>query len=261
MNRCLRVLGVIMATFCASPAVAQQRVTLRMLPPVGQTTHYRLSVKLWVSAQGLPKFESEEPIVTEIMFYTQRVLHREGGLWTVATHVDSSIMVSGRRRLPFDSLRGEVVREVMDSLGGRHSSAVTTPPDANPTMLTGVSSGGRLGFHGVHLPVRPVRVAESWVDPNTAAVQSRGGGALTKAPTTYRLDRLEREGNHRVAVISFTTPISVRGAGGSYASRGRWKGVARLDIDGGRLLQWTVDQTLEGGGGGSRSLVELDRLH
>ncbi len=211
-----------------------------MVPHVGQTSHYRYTLQV----RRIPdRADVAAPTVTQVIYFTARVIGHNARLWTVSRHVDSSTVTSSQGRLPGDPMRGMSTREVMDSLGRRDSTILTTPPLANPTMSLGPTSDNTIEHTDLSLPVRPVGIGESWTDSSSVSIPVGNGVSGLEGWAVYRLEALEHDGGHRSAVISFTRPITMNGARGGPAG-GTVTGLVHLDLAAGRITQASISENL-----------------
>ncbi len=241
MYRPSLVLSFVPLVLVPAPAAAQHRVELRMLPHVGQTSHYRYAFQV----RRIPdRADVTAPTVTQVIYFTARVVGQNGRLWTVSRHVDSSTVTPSQGRLPGDPMRGMSTREVMDSLGRRDSTMLTTPPQANPTMSLGPTSDNTIVNVDLSLPVRPVAVGDSWTDSNSVSIPVGNGVSGVEGWAVYRLEALEHDGGHRLAVISFTRPITMNGARGGPPG-GTVAGLVHLDLDAGQMTQMSIHEGLD----------------
>ncbi len=234
----------------ATGSDAQQAVRLRFLPPVGQVTHYRMVTEMWMRIPEMTSADTAQPIVDQTEYFTRTVVARKHGTWTARTVIDSARTggTFGARMGKGDAFRGTVIRQTFDSLGQMDSSRVTPPPGAPASA----AEDSRL-VNGIHrselsFPARPVRVGESWTDSEAMSMPLGQAHESLHARITFRLERLEREGKDRVAVISSTMPIvgeaSVPNVG-SVPVTGVVKGTYRLDVDAGRLLDASTDANVK----------------
>lgn len=258
--------------FLASTATAsgaQQTVRLRLLPPVGQVTHYRMTTRMWMRIPGTTPADTAQLIMEQTEYSTRTIIARKGGMWTARTVVDSSQTggMFGTLMGKGDAFRGMVIRQTFDSLGRMDSSKVTPPPGAPAFVARGSGLTNGIQRSKLSFPARPVRVGESWTDSMAASVPLGHAQQSLHGRITFRLERLEREGKDRVAVISSTMPIVGTGAAanvGTFAETGVMNGTYRLDLDAGRLLDETmgVDVKLKAGSETTtvRSHSEIRRL-
>ncbi len=241
MYRLTHVLSSALLVLAAAPAAAQQRVELRMLPHVGQTSHYRYTLQV----RRIPDRADVAALsVTQIIYFTARVIARNGGLWTVSRHVDSSGVTSSQGRLAGDPMRGMSTRVVMDLLGRRDSTILTTPPLANPTMPVRPTSDNTIVHVDLSLPVHPVAVGDSWTDSNSVSIPVGNGVSGVEGWAVYRLNGLKRRSGRRLAVISFARPITINGTRGGPGS-GRMTAIVHLDLDAGRITQMSIHESLD----------------
>jgi hypothetical protein len=239
---------MIAASCVAAPAAAQQTVLLRFTPPVGQVVHYRTVSQTWMRIPGMPAGDTTQPTVTQMVYTTRAVTAMHGASRVVTVTVDSS-----RREMPAmggmmpsgDMLRGMITTEWIDPLGHVDSVAVTPPPGANPMVADAMRRNAGSGRSNLPLPDHAVRPGDSWTDSLTMDFSAaRGAGGATTFRLTYRLERIERQGGSRVAVIAMSgSAASDNTAAGGMQSG--MKGEYRLDIDASRLVSLTNDMSVE----------------
>jgi hypothetical protein len=254
------------AVLAAAPSGAQQTVRLRLLPPVGQVSHYRTVLKTWMQIPGVTSGDSSQPIMDQTMYSTRKIVARHGGTWTATTVIDSSRMTGMGGRAPAgDMYRGLVVRQTVDSLGRTDSSAVTPPAGASPAMAQAMERGNSSSHSNLSLPLHPVRVGESWIDSTSVTVPGGQGQQAIQARVTYRLERLEHAGSDRVALISSTMSFVTHTAAASASATGVVNGTYRLDLDAGRLLDASSEMTMKmntsAGTATSRTHSEVRLVH
>lgn len=261
MRRLIGLVGLVMPCVAAAPATAQQSARLRYAPPVGQVSHYRMTVKTWARVPRLASRDTVELIMADTVYSTQRILSRRHGLTVMTVSLDSSRIAT---KLPValspESSRGVILREVIDSLGRRDSTAVTIPPHANRMVAQLLKKAG-MGGAGLSVPPRRVRVGESWTDSmSTSTVVPEGGKSqdyYVHTRSTYRLERLEHRGADRVAV--FSAKIVSTGTAGSRKESSTGTGLYRFDLNASRLISATLESRLSGGTVVVREATELLR--
>ena len=248
MSKLPAAAAVIAATVFAVPGSAQQGVLLRFTPPVGQVTHYRNVNQTWMQIPGMSSGDTSVPTMTQTMYTTKTVTAASGSSRVVSTTVDSSArqMPGMEGMMPSgDMFRGMVTIQRIDPLGRVDSVSVTPPPGADPMVAEALQRGASSNRSSLPLPERALGVGDSWTDSLSLPLSAGMGGALTTFHLTYRLDRIERVGGARVAVISMTGAVGTVGAGAAGAATGTMSGQFRFDLDASRLISVTNDMTGE----------------
>ena len=211
-----------------------QSVQLRFAPTVGQVTHYRIASRQWASTDtaGTPGMQST-------MYQTQTVLPMDGPNHVLRVMFDSTVMsgaAAGR-----DAMRGWAITIHQDPSGNTISTDVTAPPGV-PGFLAGMMGKNMRSTKGPNSrqwPQGAISPGYTWTDSMPMSV---GSGRNTRQVTchlTYKFERVDHQGEARVAVIS-TTASS---AAGEACSGG---GETAFDIDGSRVAHSTMDMTING---------------
>lgn len=266
--RSLAVLGVAVAAAChrappappAPPPAAppSETVLLRLRGQVGQVRHIRTAMDNYVhfGAGEPPSGDSARPTVRMIQFATETVTAVSGDTVTVVLVTDSSRMAMTGLPVPFgmlDSLdsRGLTVTTRMDSRGRVLSTETRGAPRLEERMasmrrmLPGVDTA-REASRGTaaRLPDRPVRVGETWAD--TSSVPRALGGPAGVVVATYRLERIELRGGHRVAVISSDVvmpPLTLEAPLRMSSGPMHTVGETEFDLDAGWIVRHTTTMT------------------
>ena len=248
----------------ATAAPAQDTVSLRLQPPVGQVTPYHTDLAAWIVSPMMPPTDSTTPTVT-----LKWDLHRRveasgpaGATWLDVVDSSALDMPAMRAANPQFALGGDVLRgltsrtRVTDTGREIATDVVAAPalPTALPLLLRGIVSlamtSSRLTTFAV--PDHAVRPGETWTDSVTYATPPQtelagsvlSGGGM--AVGTFRLERLERRPGGRVAIISVTATVDAAALDPAAAATMHFTGTARfdLDLDGTRLARAEV--ALEG---------------
>ena len=267
--RPLAVMGVAVAAACHSAPPApptpppaappSETVLLRLRGQVGQVRHIRTVMDNYVhfGAGEPPSGDSARPTMRMIHFATETVTAVSGDTVTVVLVTDSSRTTMTGLPVPsamLDSLdsRGLTITTRMDGRG-RVISAATRGGNARleermasvRRMLPGVDTALEASRGTpLRLPDRPVRVGETWAD--TSSVPRAPGGPAGVVVATYRLERIEMRGGHRVAVISsgivmppMTLETPLRMSSGPM----RTVGETEFDLDAGWIVRHSTTMT------------------
>ena len=150
-SRC--VLPLALALSLASAARAQDAVMLRLNPPVGQVSRYRMEIQSWVRGRML-QADTSLPTLVQIIHVTRTVDSVEGHVRVITTVIDSSRMdapgMGGMGQLgqmAGDMLRGQAVTTRVDARGRVLSAKVALNPNLPPT-LAGRMGGATRGLGG-----------------------------------------------------------------------------------------------------------------
>jgi len=265
MPRLYVALCLLIAASTVSSADAQESVTLRLKPSVGQVRRYRMVSLSWIRIPGMPLLDTIAPTIAETLYTTLTSAARDSGKWTTSTVVDSSsVSMMGRANPGGGFMRGTVIRQTWDSLGHVDSTEVIPAAGVNAGMAERLRSEGLLGGGSLGMPDRAVRVGESWSDSTSRTVSDAAGKRTLRAWVTYRLDSVEHNGAHRVAVVSSQMTISADALGASASGKGTGAGSYRLDLDAGQLLAASTDVTMDISAntvkGSSRAHTAIDLL-
>ncbi len=229
----------------SAPLSAQ--VLLRINPPEGQVTRYRIMVETYVTGGQMAAMMTDpsQPMNRMTMYQTRAVTAKSGDRVTFRETIDSATMESPAMPQMAQmmgqataALRGMVTEQVMTTRGKIVSSQVVSGgPQGMGPMGQGRGRGGPGGPMGntsnrengrmlVLLPERPVRVGDSWTDTMTTTSDA---GAMTMI-ATFRLDRMEGS----TAVLGFTgTMSSPMGQEGTFSMQ--MTGELRLDTSTSRM--------------------------
>lgn len=236
------------AAFLASGASIQaqaQAVLLRVAPPVGQVTHYRTVSQTWMQIPGMTPGDTTQPAMTQTMFTTRTVTAMDGTARVVTTVVDSSqrqMPGMGGAGMGGDMLRGMITTQHVDPRGRVLSSEVTPPPGAPPMVAQALQRSGSRGTPA--MPERAVTPGETWSDTMSMPLGGgRGSQAATTFVMTYKLERVERGGGGRVAVVSMAGAVHTDSAAAAGATTGTMTGEIAFDLDASRMLHMLMDMS------------------
>jgi hypothetical protein len=203
-----------------------------------------------------PSGDSSRPTMRMIQFATESVTAVSGDTVTVALVTDSSRMEMPGLPVPgamLDSLdsRGLTITTRMD----RRGRVISTETKGNPRleermasirrMLPGVDTSGEGSRRMFTLmPDRPVRVGETWAD--TSSMPRALGGPARAVVATFRLERIEIRGGHRLAVISsdvVTPPMALESPMRMSSGPMHTVGETQLDLDAGWIVRRSTTMT------------------
>lgn len=249
-SRC--VIPLALALALAPAARAQDAIMLRLDPPVGQVSRYRMEIQSWVRGRML-QADTSLPTLVHIIYETQTVGSADGDVRVITMVIDSSRMdapgMGGLGQLGQnvgDMLRGATTTTRVDARGRVLSVEVAPNPNL-PPMLAGQIGGATRSLgrrHGVSLPMQLVHAGESWTDSlNTELGGGRGAPSEAMTSVTYRLERIERQGASQLAVISWNGTMSstlADQASGTTVS-GSMSGEFVVDVSAGRLARMTTE--------------------
>jgi len=224
--------------------VRAQAVLLRVTPPVGQATHYRSVTESWMQIPGMPAGDSTKPTMTQTLFTTRTVTGMDGTARIITSVVDSSRQdmgaMGGMGGMGGDMLRGMTTTQHVDPRGNVLSTEVTPPPGAPPMMAQAMRQGGAVARGAAVMPERAVQPGESWTDSMTIPI---GAGQQTVFRVTYKLERVERQGGARAAVVSWQGTVRSDSAATPGAA-GTMTGQLALDLDAGRLISSSMEMRI-----------------
>ncbi len=226
-----------------------QAVQLRITPPVGQVTHYRTTSQTWIQMPGMPAGDTSQPTMTQTLFTTRTVTALEGTTRTMTTVVDSSRQeLPGMGAMtgmgPGDMLRGMITTQRVDPRGNVLSSEITPPPGAPPMIAQAMRQGGQAGSRSATvMPERALRPGETWTDSMTMPFGGQTEAGQAVFLITYKLERLERQGAARIAVVSWAGTVR-SDAGAARGASGSMTGQVSLDLDAGRMVSSTTEMNI-----------------
>jgi hypothetical protein len=233
-------LSAFLAVF-ASTAHAQQTVLLRLAPPAGQVSRYRIEAETTVEAAGMGQFSA-----TQLMVMSQTVVSVDGDERKVDMVLDSVVLdgpaaqAMGEAAEALDGLR---TRLRMDTRGRVLESSLVAPED-NPVIERMSAVLERAMPAAVLLPEAPVEPGASWSDTNTVTFPAAMGSMVVTRNLRYRLERVELQGEVRHAIISVNgtivqTVTAAQGDGVAMESTGTVQGEMDIDLDAGR---WVLNE-------------------
>jgi hypothetical protein len=249
-----------------------------------------MEVQVYLQSPMMPSQDQSQP--TQIMrhWFTKSITAVEGDIRTERTVIDSvtldmpgmAAMLPAQARdmmsQQMGMMRGLTTTTRIDSRGRRLGSEVqgpNLPPQVREQMAQlgqGIGQGG-----GPMFPDRPIRVGESWTDSQTVSMGGGTGGGMGRGMgrgmgagagsagwiITFRLERVERQGGSRIAVISMNGSMSAGGqlAGGEgLSASGSLSGEFRIDLGASRMVGMRMNMDASMGMQGqmrSQSVMEL----
>jgi len=238
-------LGAGLLVAAAAPA-RPQSVQLRFTPPVGQVTRYRTANQMWASGDT-----SAAPALSTL-YSTRTIMAMDGANYVVKTVMDSTVTAmagggGGRPGMGGDMMRGMTVTQHTDPRGRVLSTEITPPPGLPPMVanLLQRNSGASNNRSTAVMPEGPISPGYTWTDSMvTSASAGRGRQTQVVFIVTYKLERVERTGGARLAIISMNG--SQQGG-----LTGTVTGDMALDLDAGRLAHMVTNMTVQSQEGGS----------
>lgn len=238
----MRRLALVLALLGPSVLAAQQ-VTLRLAPPQGQVSRYRVETSTAIDMmQGSVN-------ATSILVMTATVTAAAGDERTIRTVIDSfRIEAPGMPMPPVPELVGSSTTVRMTTRG---QVLETTYSNDELTQAFGGMAGpaGQSFQAGMTLPEGPVAVGHQWSDSNT--VHTDGGGMGNVEVTTraqYTLERVFQRAGARIAVVAIRGTIAQNA--GMMTAEGTMEGSMEFDLSAGRWVnnRMTVEMTMQAGG-------------
>lgn len=234
-----RLVTIIALLVSSSAAAQEQTVLLRLLPPAGQVSHYRIEAETSVDAAGAGQFSG-----VQLMLMSQTVVSVEGDVRVVEMVIDS-IGLDGPAAQAMgaaaDLLQGLRSRLRMDTRG---RVLETTFPDGgeNPLLERMTSSMEQSMPAAVLLPEDPVEPGASWVDTSAVTMPLEGASMEIVRNLRYSLVRVEIQDGARHAIISVAgtvtqTMLSTQMGGVAMESSGTLQGEIDIDLDAGRWVR------------------------
>lgn len=226
------LLAVTAALLLARPVQAQQKIILRIKPPVGDTLRMELEQNFDVTREGAAGKQSGS-MSGSMSVWTHAVVLRRVGTATDLLSVTDSVTV-----LPPSAALLPVLRDAKRALEGR-TVRLRIAQDGEMTVAGG--NRGGVGTSGVGtdmpavLPADAVAVGDSWTRDITVPL-SATERETAQVHTTLKLDSLSRDGG--VAYLSLRGDVTHDHAQHSAVMRGRVTGtlVGTIAID--RRLGW-----------------------
>ncbi|MGI8510568.1 MAG: DUF6263 family protein [Gemmatimonadaceae bacterium] len=225
--------------FIARPLQAQQKVTLRIRPPVGDTLRMELEQRFEMAREDVAGSPSGS------MSGSMRVWTRAVVLRRVGTATDLLSVTDSVRVLPPNAASLPPLRDAKRALEGR-TVHLQIAQDGEISVAGGARGAGTSAGVGTDvpavLPTQPVAVGESWTR-NIVVPLSATERETARVHTTLRLDSLSRDGG--VAYLSLNGDVTHDHAQHSAVMRGNVTGtlVGTIEID--RRMGWiTNSQTV-----------------
>ena len=231
------------ATFSSPRAEAQQPVLLRLGGDTGHPIRSRIVVTTFTRGFSAGHAVPDTLPSTRLTLYVTQILDRlSGDTASFTAVIDSvhgetpdtpglsagidSVAQGGRGRFAFAA----------DSRGGVISTdSPGEPVNAGTAARRLVGAAGpREG--GFVLPVRPVRVGDTWAD-STPMRRARAGQEI-RTRRLFRLERLEAGGDSGIAVISMGATLTVQEPSG--IAEVPSTGIARFDIAAHRVTAFAI---------------------
>lgn len=239
-RRIAAVVTILTAVVClAGPLQAQQKITLRIRPPVGDTLRMELEQRFEMAqedASGTP---------TGSMSGMMRVWTRAVVLRRMGTATDLLSVTDSVRVLPPSAASLPALRDAKRALEGR-TVRLQISQNGEITVAGGARSAGTPAGVGTDvpavLPTEPVAVGQSWTR-NIMVPLSATDRETARVHTTLRLDSLSRDGG--VAYLSLNGDVTHDHAQHSTVMSGNVTGtlVGTIEID--RRMGWiTSSQTV-----------------
>ncbi|HWO90315.1 MAG TPA: DUF6263 family protein [Gemmatimonadales bacterium] len=185
---------------------AQQRHLLRLRPPQGQVTRYRVQMEMWMSGEAMAAvMDTSQPMVRMDVALTRTITAVVADTITSQEAFDSVAMdfpampqMAAMSGQVSEMMRGMVSEERTTTRGRVLSQRIVS---MSPAMQQMGGMGGQMGGTGnnemaILFPERPVGVGETWTDSATIPTDA---GEL-RIVGTYRLERMVGT----VAHLSFT---------------------------------------------------------
>lgn len=235
--RAVAVLALAGIALGISPHVAraQQRVTLRIRPPVGDTL--RMAMQQEFDIESEDSTGATQGVMTgALLIWTRAVVLDRKGPTTELVSITDSVVVQ-----PPSAAALKPLREAKAALEGRR---VHMRIAEDGELSVARSAGGQLAL-GVDMPsVLPksgVRVGESWTRELRVPL-STTRNAVALVHTTFRLDSLDANGG--VAYVSLHGDVSHDHADDHDGMTGRTTGTltGMLQVD--RRLAWITDSRM-----------------
>jgi hypothetical protein len=259
--------------------VDQASVTIRFVPPVGQTIPYRMTMDMSQRAPHGPATAFRQETTN-----TLRIVSRKGGLTTLESR-SSKPKVTFPPGSPMASLKAEMergadgiqTRATIRSDGTVVSARVVDAGRGTPMqqqVARGLTQSLPGGIQGVVLPRTPVRIGQTWtVDFDmgrlvTAGFGGMAGGIVAKGrtPIQTRLVAVHRVGRASVAQLAYTMKgtVGITATGLAFDMRIVGSGTASVDLATGlvRDLKFVNDSTMTSAKGSmtQKSTITMRRL-
>ena len=245
-----KVFPVVLALMVPAALSAQQTL-LRMAPPQGQVSRYRIETH---TAIDMMQASIDANAVMQI---TATVSAAVGDERTIQTVVDSfRIEAPGIPMPPMPSLIGSSTTIRMTTRG---QVLETTYSNEALTQAFGGMSGpqGSSFPAGMTMPEEPVAVGHEWDGSSTVDTDGGQMGSVhVTTRTHYTFERLDRRGGAPIAVIAITGTVGQSNA--MMSSEGTMSGTMEFDLDAGRWVtnRITVELQMNAGGQDARMTIE-----
>jgi hypothetical protein len=233
----------------ATPALAQEAVLLSLGGPTGRPIRSRIVVSTFVRGipMGMSVADTTLPSTRLTMYYTRTLDGISGDTLSFTVVIDSaraespaspelnamleSAVAAARGRTTFrvDARGGFLWADSSDAAGGEGAPA----GGAGARRLAG-AAGPREG--GFVLPMRAVRVGDTWADSSPLLRQM--SGPEIRSRRLYRLERIEPRGDSGTAVITMTATLTVQMSTGMMDVPSA--GIARFDIAAHRVTAFSI---------------------
>jgi hypothetical protein len=202
-------------TLSAGPVAAQ--VLLRINPPDGQATRYRLTMEMFMTGGPMASMitDTSLPVTRMTLHQTRTVTARSGDQVTFRETTDSASIESPAMpqmaqmmEQSAGILRGMVAEQVMTTRGKLVSQRVVNRP-ARPASPAGPMPGPNADNMRmpVMLPERPVRPGDSWSDTTTI----KGDHGTMSMVGKFRFERMEGATAVVSTAGSMTIPTTIGG--------------------------------------------------
>jgi len=262
MKPILPLAGVVLLSACAgtpspAPPSADAGILLRVAPPVGQVSHYRVVSETSIDMEGMPMMGSGVSM-SQTMFLTNTVLEETGELLTISTVIDSVDVdapgMMGMVGQTLERIEGASMETVMSTRGDYQRAKVdesTVPSDMVSAFGVMQESFGGLSLG---LPEEAVGPGATWTVPVTKTVSTPGMGEMVQGgEMSFVFERTEEGEDGRHAILSFTG-VHTQGLGGDPSAQvtmemdmsGESSGEVDLSLSEGRIHGMTMTMNMGG---------------
>ncbi|MEX0690763.1 MAG: hypothetical protein WD934_10055 [Gemmatimonadales bacterium] len=244
-----------MVALALPAALSAQQTILRLAPPQGQVSRYRIEMSTQID-MAMASIEARS-----FMELTSRVTAAQGEERTVETVVDSFRIDSPSMPMPeMPSLIGSSTTVRMNTRG---EVLETTYSDEGLTeTFGGVAGAAGQGFPaGIRLPEQPVAVGHQWNDSNTVQTDAGPmGEATVTSRMRYTLERLFTREGARIALVAIQGTMTQ--AAGAMAADGTMQGSMEFDLDAGRWVtnRMTIEMKMNVGTEATMTITTNARL-
>jgi hypothetical protein len=238
-----------LATMVAAPlALAAQQTTLRMSPPQGQVSTYRIEVGTAIDMMAGSMDASS------LLLMTATVTAASGSEHTIRTVIDSfSVNAPGMPMGAMPDLKGTYTDIRMTTRG---EVLETTYSDPALTEQFGGMTDPQGFAAGLKFPEQAVAPGHTWSD--TSVVETDAGGmgpATVTRVTNYTFERVFERGGARIAIIGFNGTVSQAAA--MMTSEGPFTGSMEIDLTAGRWVTNRMEMTMEMDAGGQAASMTV----